>query len=171
MREDDHGSLGGDHDGHCSGDGNEKLQVGPQSAPAKPQPTLSTFNSNSSQVTIFKRKIFNQSCMNIDFQDKSFPSRINVELPDVLILRCSDPTHAQVGARELVCQVNYFNYNLVVVGSNLAMTLRICFKMQQRLPIVTLVWSGWFVVISAVKMFTHQQQETLHQFPSAKGEN
>ena len=62
--------------------------------------------------------------MNIDFQDKSFPSRINVELPDVLILRCSDPTHAQVGARELVCQVKLFNYNLVI-GPNLAMTLRI----------------------------------------------
>ena len=67
--------------------------------------------------------------MNIDFQDRSFPSRINVELADVFIFRCSDTTHAQVGARELVCQVNYFNYNLVVVGSNLAMTLRICFKM------------------------------------------
>ena len=61
--------------------------------------------------------------MNIDFQGKSFPSRITVELPDVLF-RCSDPTHAQVGARELVCQVKFFNYNLFV-GSNLAMTLQI----------------------------------------------
>ena len=51
--------------------------------------------------------------MNIDFQDKSFPSRINVELPDVLILRCSDPTHAQVGARELVCQVNFYHRQVI----------------------------------------------------------
>ena len=99
--------------------------------------------------------------MVIDYQGKSFPSRIKVELSDVLIFRCSDPTHAQVGARELVCQVKTFNFNLVV-GSNLAMTLRIHLirKMlrlkssrdDQLWSTLTWVWSGWFLVISSAKI-------------------